>query len=454
MSLTNLPTEALAQISAHLSHTSRLSLSLSHPSITRQFSPSNTSLWFDISSIRHPVPNRHPIPFPASPLKTTLLHDLVDDYLLHLSFPYDNIHGPGRSPPQITSCDSHFYTASAQTFIHHAPSKSGASRTHCLKLPPAITSLYATPRLVVVGLINGAAYLYDPRLYLLPALLKGHRGAVTSSLLVNDTVITGSTDRTIRMRNVHTHRKLAVLRGHDAPVAWLAPTDTGFVSHGGNDGRVKLWDVNRALCISTGRPGVAITHCEAMGGVVYVGGKRSVSVLDMRMGMDRTAAILSLPRGRGWSSYEIGCMQLGRDGRLVAGVGGGGVAVWEARGGWEARGLGWPGRWAGREGGGLKAILLLERSVVVGGSSNELLTFGLDGRFEGVVAEDGRKRGPVCSLEAVKDGILIGRIDGAVDLARVSRGVPDWERALEVLDGEKGRHKFWRDGEAWDYAAG
>lgn len=230
--------------------------------------------------------------------------------------------------------------------------------------------------------------------------------------------------------------------------------DTGFVSHGGSDGRVKLWDVNRALCISTGRPGGAVMHCEAMGGVVYVGGKRSVSVLDLRMGMDRTAAVLSLPRGRGWASVEIGCMQLGNDGRLVAGVGGGGVAVWEARGGWEARGLGWPGRWAGREGGGLKAILLMERSVVVGGSSNELLTFALDGRFEGVVAEDGKRRGLVCSLEAVKEGIVVGRTDGAVDLARVVDAIPDWERALEVLEGEKRRHKFWREGDGWDYGAG
>lgn len=188
-----------------------------------------------------------------------------------------------------------------------------------------------------------------------------------------------------------------------------------------------------------------MSHCEARHGVVYAGGRTSVSVLDLRMGMDRTAAVLSLPRGRGWVGAEIGCMALGDDGRLVAGVGGGGVAVWEARGGWEARGLGWPRRWAEREGGGLKAVLLMERSVVVGGGGRELLTFGLDGRFEGVVVEDGARRGPVSALVAVEGGIVVGRSDGRVDLARTKDGVPDWERAREVLNGRKKGRKFWED---------
>lgn len=222
------------------------------------------------------------------------------------------------------------------------------------------------------------------------------------------------------------------------------------MSHGGPDGRVKFWDVNRALCVSTGRPGGVVLHCEALRGVVYVGGRTSVSVLDLRMGMDRTAAVLSLPRGRGWNGSEIGCMALGKDGRLVAGVGGGGVAVWDARGGWEARGLGWPRRWAEREGGGLKAVLLMERSVVVGGGGRELLTFGLDGHFEGVVAEDGVRRGPVCGLVEVEGGIVVGRSDGRVDLARVVDGVPDWERAREIAHGRKRGRKFWEDDEIWE----
>lgn len=169
-------------------------------------------------------------------------------------------------------------------------------------------------------------------------------------------------------------------------------------------------------------------------------------VLDPRMGLASTAAMLSLPRASRWyNAGDIGALCLSKDGRLAAAVGGGGVAVWDACGKWEARGLGWPKRWLQKTNRKLRAVLLGGRSVVAGGGARELLTFSIDGAYQGRVAEDGVRRAGVTCLVGVEGGFLCGRANGRVDFADVAAADGEWGTANGFLEKKAGYRRFWAD---------
>ena len=70
--------------------------------------------------------------------------------------------------------------------------------------------------------------------------------AVTSVARVGDVVVSGSAYQTLRVRSVSIRRGLVVLRGRDGPVRWVGRGNGATVlSHGGPDGCVKLWDLQK-----------------------------------------------------------------------------------------------------------------------------------------------------------------------------------------------------------------
>lgn len=302
------------------------------------------------------------------------------------------------------------------------------------------TAVASGGRYTLTGLSNGAVQQHTSSGTC--RILRGHKSAVTSLCTFEDRILaSGSRDKTIRLRRLCDRRTQAILRGHDSAVEWTAVCEGRLATHGGCDGRAKLWDVTKGVCVTTGRPiqRATISRGVCHNGTIYVAIRNAVYVLDARMGL-ATACVLSMPRGSGWRDCDMSALRMCSDGTLLAGVGGGGVAVWDARGGWVARGLGWPRRWEEKKR-MLRAVEMNGRTIVAGGDMGELLTFGRDGEYEGFVADDGVRRSGVSAIVGGEGKWLIARADGRVDVARVEEGVADWNVVAGVQEGSKSR--FW-----------
>ena len=268
--------------------------------------------------------------------------------------------------------------------------------------------------------------------------LRLHKSAVTSlSLLSSGVLISSSVDKTIRLTTPSSRRTHTTLRGHDSAILTKPLESHTFCSYSLSESRVKLWDASRACCIATARPG-NIVDVAVHNANIYTATQRCVHVLDARQGL-ATVAVLSLPRY--WQSMSIGKLHVSSDGTLAACVGGGGVALWEARGGWDASPLGWARRWEGRPSKGLRALMVTERAVVAGGGARELLTFARNGRYEGLMMEGGRG-GSVVDIIKVAGGLAVARDCGAVQIADCEGATIDWEKVQRVWAGETGRG-FW-----------
>lgn len=111
-----------------------------------------------------------------------------------------------------------------------------------------------------------------------------------------------------------------------------------------------------------------------------------------------------------------------------------------------ARGVGWPRRWEGREGRRLRSLIVGERGIVTGGGARELLTFARNGGYEGMIAEDGVRKGGVVKLVKTDEGFVVGRACGRVEITRVKDGLVDWDAAERAVAEESGEKGFWERG--------
>ncbi len=65
-------------------------------------------------------------------------------------------------------------------------------------------------------------------------------------------IISGSTDRTVRVWHVSTHQCYQALHGHTASIKSVALSPDGqILASGSDDGIVKLWDVKTGQCLQS-----------------------------------------------------------------------------------------------------------------------------------------------------------------------------------------------------------
>ena len=83
-------------------------------------------------------------------------------------------------------------------------------------------------------------------------------GGVWSSQLMGDIVVSGSTDRTLRVWNADSGECIHVLQGHTSTVRCLAMHENCIVS-GSRDGTLRVWDVIEGNCLH-----VLIGHAAAV----------------------------------------------------------------------------------------------------------------------------------------------------------------------------------------------
>lgn len=472
MSLTSLPEEPLAKIASHLNHTDRETLSLTHPILQNTLSPHNKSFWHDVYATRFQS-RKHQTTSPESLNLTNhervVYHDLADDYLIHHKTPTPEIfpggsntivkgHSPRLHPnhaPKIFPLASALHVAHSRTYCRIYQTRDTFFSDDAAELDAEATCLSADHRTVVVGLRNGVVMTrLANQSHGSWRRLRGHSGSVLSVALMNDVVISGGSDRTIRVRRTRGSTRTggaegkgspSVMRGHGSGVSWLGQMGSGQVASHGGDERVKLWDICTRVCVSTGRVGV-LEDIVCARGVLYAGARGCVQVLDARVGFASSVGTLSLPTG--WRGVGIGRLVVCEDGAVAATVGGGGVAIWDARGPWEARGLGWQRRWEGDAAKSLQAVAVDGRTVIAGGGVGELLTFARGGGYEGVVCEiRGGRFGAVEDIMKFGSGFVVSRVGGAVYFVDGRSGVVDWSAVQRVAMEERGdvgvAGRFW-----------
>lgn len=350
----------------------------------------------------------------------------------------------------------------------------------CRSTPTAIAA-NRDASLVVVGGSDSSVTLYRGKGTLSrSAALMGHRQAIRSIALLepgnlgsaesqalcpqsstSEIVASGSNDTTIRLHNARTRRLVSTLHGHGSPVVWLSPAAHGtqLLSFGNSDARLKQWDLEQSRCIETVRFSEPITSAiadvehGARGDTVYVAFKNLVRVVDLR---DRAsvAAVLSLPST--WHRQEsINALALRRDGLLVGGVGAEGVAVWDATGPWEARGLSMP-RATSRSSSHrrITRMAVSTDSAFFGDALGRVSVLPLHGKAPIVNSFGSRTRSnnavALLHVDLVEPhSVLVGYSNGLVhSFSSNHAGVSVmWERASAIVDGTgipSGQSPFWR----------
>ena len=82
------------------------------------------------------------------------------------------------------------------------------------------------------------------RFVLVPMVLEGHNGFITSVAMSKDTIVSGSHDETVRMWNAKTGACEKTLKGHTKVVSAVAiSSDGATIVSGLRDGTIRFWDM-------------------------------------------------------------------------------------------------------------------------------------------------------------------------------------------------------------------
>ena len=159
--------------------------------------------------------------------------------------------------------------------------------------------------------VHEAAATIDP-----PRILRGHGGSVNGIALTSDgrRAVSGSRDHTVRVWDLERGVCVATLEGHQEAVVCVALTSDGRRAVSGSaDRRVRVWDLERGVCVATleGHQGPVL--CVAL----TPDGRRVVSGSE-----DNTVRVWDLERGVCVDKFEghhdfVSCVALTPDGRRV-----------------------------------------------------------------------------------------------------------------------------------------
>lgn len=467
-------------IVSHLDSSDRDKLAQMGPSLKRTMAMTNDSFWADVYHLRY---GRSDIPTnnKLKPFRLLTLRDIADDFLLYSPLRSQTIHGgceSQQSRPHVTHSYSPSSSSGSVTTAHVASSSDmlrvctgrkivcgkfdlrGRVHTTYLSADAEVTSIcLSSDGTTCGGLSNGVVMVWEQgRLENNDARrVKGHTGRVTAVEYVPDGVLmSAATDRTIRVRRKERRGKGGsglggrVLRGHERGVHWLRYQGDGkLASHGGLDGRVKLWDIETGVCLSTGRLPSSITSVESLKGIVYAAAGDSVHVLDSREGFAQTVGILSLPQKLEGAHYPIGSLKVREDGTLLATAGASAIAVWDARGPWRARGMVFTGRQESHSH-LLRAVHSEGRSILACGGTGEVLVASLDGTFRGAIRVD-RSSTPIVALGRASRTVWVVRDSGVIQILDLHQSRVHWSDVIDYIDQRHHRGRyfgFWRHASA------
>ncbi len=140
-------------------------------------------------------------------------------------------------------------------------------------------------------------------------------------------IITGHTNRILRVHEVKSGRLIATLRGHEAALTVVAPlADSGEVASGGRDGAIRIYDLGRKeeLRVLTAhrKPVSALSYFARGASIASVAMEHAVILWDAATGAQR--ATLWGAKGEVFASV----VTTGEEPLIVAGLADGSLRVW------------------------------------------------------------------------------------------------------------------------------
>ncbi|KAF8381750.1 sel-10, partial [Pristionchus pacificus] len=154
-----------------------------------------------------------------------------------------------------------------------------------------ITCLQLTPEMIVTGSDDNTLKVWtineptiehginDERTSHLKHILVGHSGGVWTSQVSSDGkyIVSGSTDRTVRVWSSETGKQLHCLGGHTSTVRCMALHGTTLVS-GSRDTTLRVWDIESGQCLQHLIGHVAAVRCVQFNGVKVASGAYDFTV--------------------------------------------------------------------------------------------------------------------------------------------------------------------------------
>jgi WD40 repeat protein len=147
--------------------------------------------------------------------------------------------------------------------------------------PPAAGELADAPTPAPQAEVDRHAAKMEP--YHCVGVLEGHQSAVQYLAVDEGTgsLISASTDKTLRIWDVESQRCVAILEGHRDKVLTLAPVNDGLIASGSADKSIRVWDVKSHSCVAvlTGHRGSVLTlRCPSPGWLVSGSSDKTVKL--------------------------------------------------------------------------------------------------------------------------------------------------------------------------------
>jgi WD40 repeat protein/tetrahydromethanopterin S-methyltransferase subunit G len=152
-----------------------------------------------------------------------------------------------------------------------------------------------------------------------------HARSITClAVLPNDQVVSGSSDKTLKVWDPVTGRCLATLTGHTRWVKCLAVLPNGQVVSGSSDNTLKVWDPNTGVCLTTLKG-----HTESVSCIGILPNGQVVSGSDdgtLKIWEPNTGTCLTTLKGHTSSVQQIA---ISPNGQVVSGSDDGTLKIWE-----------------------------------------------------------------------------------------------------------------------------
>jgi WD40 repeat protein len=151
--------------------------------------------------------------------------------------------------------------------------------------------------------------------------LQGHTGAIWRLVVDGDSIISGSSDKTIKIWDKNTGNCIQTLQGHTA-VIWCLVVDGDKIISGSRDNTIKIWDKNTGNCVQTLQGHAGWVECLVVDGDSIISGSRDNTI---KIWDKNTGNCIQTLQGH---TDVIACLVVDRD-KIISGSDDKTIKIWD-----------------------------------------------------------------------------------------------------------------------------